>query len=57
MCPRARKMREKEHAAFNKNEKDLIVSIDGLKNALVVMAKSQGEMFLQTSLRTAGWAL
>jgi len=50
---KATKMREKEHAAFNKNEKDLIVSIDGLKNALVVMAKSQGEMFLQTSLRTA----
>merc|ERR1719248_417034 len=50
---KATSMREKEHAAFNKNEKDLLLSIDGLKHALVVMAKSQGEMFLQTSFRTA----
>jgi chromosome segregation ATPase len=49
----ATKMREEEHAAFNTNEKDMILSIDSLKNAIVVLAKSQGDgralkSFLQT---------
>ncbi len=49
----ATKMREEEHAKFNADEKDMILSIDSLKNAIVVMAKSQGEgralkSFLQT---------
>jgi chromosome segregation ATPase len=48
---KATSMREKEHAEFNSNEKDLILSIDSLKHALVVMEKSQ-EAFLQTNLRT-----
>merc|ERR1719262_1254197 len=49
----ATKMREEELAAFRDNEKDMILSIDSLKNAIVVLAKSQGEgdklkSFLQT---------
>jgi chromosome segregation ATPase len=42
----ATKMREEEMAKFQGEEKDMILSIDSLKNALVVLEKSQAS-FLQ----------
>jgi len=50
----ATKMREEEHAQFNANEKDLLLSIDSLKHALVVLAPKSGKFsFLQSSSETS----
>merc|ERR1719161_1298769 len=45
---KADEMRQKELAEFNKNEKELLQSIQALGNAIVVLSKHH-ETFLQTS--------
>lgn len=54
-------MRDEEHSQFNANEKDMLLSIDSLKHALVVLAKSQGQgggkySFLQQSSESSEFA-
>jgi len=46
----ATKMREEEMAKFQGEEKDMILSIDSLKNALVVLEKSQASFLQQDSV-------
>jgi hypothetical protein len=46
----ATKMREEEMAKFQGEEKDMLLSIDSLKNALVVLEKSQASFLQQDSV-------
>merc|ERR1719324_957297 len=49
----ATSMREEALAKFRDEEKDMILSIDSLKNALVVLEKTLGSSFLQASSFTS----
>jgi len=48
----AEKLRQEQAAQFHQDDKDMTLSIDSLKNALVVMAKSQESSFMQTTSTT-----
>merc|ERR1719269_283065 len=49
----ATSMREEALAKFRDEEKDMILSIDSLKNALVVLEKTLGSSFLQSGSFTS----
>jgi len=51
------KLRSQQAAQFHADDMDMSLSIDSLKNALVVMAKSQESSFMQTSATTVRMAV